>query len=263
MATWSSSTVRASKICIENRGNMVVSFALWNMYNNWLSPFSQPFAKGLTICLHGADIREVAADDPISPRVSVSGSWRTQVAFQSIIYDPTASEAKYSCSGELGVWYCDRESSGSQTTASPPHEVGHPGVEGAANGAWGPGMDPWRNSLVFADRICVYNRGGFVLKYDLWDGRTNRVSAIAAKDEVTDDEHNVVAGRHMCKSIADEIGNVGENDPVALRVNVLGYGDYETMVSFQTVLYRPNAGTAQYSCAGSWEDWFCDRRTHS
>jgi len=261
MAMWSSKTVRASRICIENKGDMVLAFTMWNMYNNWFSKFTDPFAGGLTTCLDIADIKEVGVDDPIAPRLYASGSWRTQVAFQSIIYDPKAGEATYACTGAVGKWKCDRETPGSLDEAAPPHKDGHPGGVGAEKGHWGGGMNRWHNNLVFADTICVYNKGGYVLKYDIWDGRTNWVTEIGSEDEETEDEHNVVAGHHKCTPIAD-IGNVKENDPVAPRVNVLGFGDYEMMVSFQSVLYQPNAGPAMYNCAGSFEDWYCNLITH-
>jgi hypothetical protein len=104
---------------------------------------------------------------------------------------------------------------------------------------------------VYADEICIRDVGGYAMQYNLWDTYTNRISPWSPtfSAQVT-----------RCVPVAD-IRDAQEGHPISPRIFVKGFADSFVQVAIQSVVYKPGAGQAHYTCLGSTTSWYCNLDT--
>jgi hypothetical protein len=140
-------------------------------------------------------------------------------------YDPEAGSANFTCTGATFSYEC---SLGDKTLEL------EPGAMVAAPVS--PQAEPVR-----AKGICVQNNGGFRLTFRLWD---------TAIDVVGNWSQGFNKDSNSCLD-ADAISTV--DNPIVLITNAQG----GNKVSFQSVLYSPEAASATFVCSGTTVDYDC------
>lgn len=96
--------VTAKSVCVSNNGGYRLRFQLWDTATNNMGPLSNGFNKGGNTCQDGADLQGVRKGHPLAMIAYPQGGG--PLTFKTVIYDPSASAATFTCSGATGGYDC-------------------------------------------------------------------------------------------------------------------------------------------------------------
>jgi hypothetical protein len=101
-----------------------------------------------------------------------------------------------------------------------------------------------------ATQVCVYNSAGFVLKFQMWDTATNKLS---------DMSEGYPAEKEACMDIATQLPGVEDGHPIAM----ISWSTETKAMTSQSVIYDPSMangpnGFANFTCKGFSTSWTCN-----
>jgi len=246
-----SAATAASKICIADRGAILLNFYLWDTVTNLVSTTrTMTYAEGAEECMDMRTVPDIEPGHPVVAVVTAVGGVRRSL--QAVVYEPLVGDqtsvAAFACSGSASHFSCSVRGAAAVQVAGL-YMAGSP-----AAGSVAP---------VHANDVCVQKpsckdehpgRGGakdqwdcdaFRMEFRLWDTVTNKVGQWTG---------GVDAGDTIC--VGRQGLDAANGDPIVVITRRLAPGLVPgSETAHRSFIYDDSAPAATYTCKGFHQSW--------